>query len=717
MENISIDLYYCFGIKKFQTKLNFTKNTVGIYASNGLMKSSLANTFLNYENLETEYKKEPKADIKIDNNNFNSDNSLVIETFDFDLSKIDSDLEDSTNLLLNNDLKNKYDEIKKDEKEKLKKINIEKDSGYKTQKSFLNALEDIFNMPLHEIINANKDKFENPETIDEGLLKIDIKKFFVQSLKEILDDSDIKKNFSSYIEKVKSLGFFTEDFNDISFLRIKKTLEENMFFSVVGNKIIIVSKNGEERIFNSIKEVEEFLRESFNEIYQKIAEKLDGKKETEGLKEVLDKNSEILKDLEDFDSAKKKYFLYHLINKSNECLEYLSSIENNKTQIDNLKENAKEDIANWKKVLKVFHERFSLPIQIDIDSDEKLKSTFEGDDSIPKFKIKALKEDYKEEKRKMGELNFLSTGEKKSLHILRAIYDIEEVKKSEEDILIVLDDIVDSFDYKNKHAFLQYLKDLKNCKNLYFLILTHNFDFFRNLLNKDIFDGENQHIAKSEKGEIILEKFEKDFIKNPFKNLFNEEEKSGIEIVTLIACLRSIMELKGTNGENLKKLTKMLHLQGGSNDIKFNDLESIYKEEEGGKNLILEKECKNSIEGKSMYEFIIEVCKKIEDKNIKEDNLFDKIVFSIGIRLCVEKFIINKFELKLEKIENTEKEIWQKYSDNTFWEEADENKRKIFNKARISTTDYIHINTFMYEPLIDQPAENLKELFKNASNL
>jgi ABC-type lipoprotein export system ATPase subunit len=46
---------------------------------------------------------------------------------------------------------------------------------------------------------------------------------------------------------------------------------------------------------------------------------------------------------------------------------------------------------------------------------------------------------------------------------------------------LIIDDIADSFDYKNKYAIIEYLQEIAEDKNFKMLILTHNFDFFRSI--------------------------------------------------------------------------------------------------------------------------------------------------------------------------------------------------------------------------------------------
>ena len=47
------------------------------------------------------------------------------------------------------------------------------------------------------------------------------------------------------------------------------------------------------------------------------------------------------------------------------------------------------------------------------------------------------------------------------------------------EIMLVIDDIADSFDYRNKYAIIEYLKEITEDGIFKVIILTHNFDFYR----------------------------------------------------------------------------------------------------------------------------------------------------------------------------------------------------------------------------------------------
>ena len=94
---------------------------------------------------------------------------------------------------------------------------------------------------------------------------------------------------------------------------------------------------------------------------------------------------------------------------------------------------------------------------------------------------------------------------KKALYILNILYELKARELEGKEYLVILDDIADSFDYKNKYAIIEYLKDImeKSCFNL--LILTHNFDFYRSISSRLDLNKNNFFAIKHDDG-IVLKK-------------------------------------------------------------------------------------------------------------------------------------------------------------------------------------------------------------------
>jgi wobble nucleotide-excising tRNase len=96
---------------------------------------------------------------------------------------------------------------------------------------------------------------------------------------------------------------------------------------------------------------------------------------------------------------------------------------------------------------------------------------------VPKLKFVFQNQNskIKEEELTIEELrskNTLSSGETRVLYLLNILFDIANIENKE--TLFIIDDIADSFDYRNKYAIIQYLLDLSNNSKFKLIILTHN---------------------------------------------------------------------------------------------------------------------------------------------------------------------------------------------------------------------------------------------------
>ena len=141
--------------------------------------------------------------------------------------------------------------------------------------------------------------------------------------------------------------------------------------------------------------------------------------------------------------------------------------------------------------------------------------------------------------------------------------------------LLSSDDSADSFDYRNKYAFLQYLKDISDDGGFKLSIMTHNFDFFRTLESRFI-----RHsyclIASKNKGEVTLA--QATGIRNVFANdwklcFFTDMRKK----IASIAFLRNLIEMTtGDKHPHYERLTSMLHWRTGSDLVTVKELDEIY---------------------------------------------------------------------------------------------------------------------------------------------
>ena len=109
---------------------------------------------------------------------------------------------------------------------------------------------------------------------------------------------------------------------------------------------------------------------------------------------------------------------------------------------------------------------------------------------------------------------------------------------------------------------------------------------------------------------------------------------------------------------------------------------------------------------------IFATCATIIDTDLEGIQLEEKIVLSIGIRLKAEKLLIDKIndQSYVDSIQKHQtSKLIRKYSRNG---NADENIIKIMNKVSLMTPENIHLNSFMFEPILDMSMHHLKTLYQ-----
>lgn len=242
--------------------------------------------------------------------------------------------------------------------------------------------------------------------------------------------------------------------------------------------------------------------------------------------------------------------------------------------------------------------------------------------------------------------------------------------------------------------------------NFKLVILTHNFDFYRNLSSRLSVLRENRfHAIKySDKIELEQEKYQK----NPFTNwkTFSDPKHE----IASIPFVRNIAEFSG-HDDIFNRLTSVLHQKQNTSTIKMQDLSNWF-------GIILQLPSSVnfsptlSVE-QQIYNLSNSICNSGEEKM----ELEDKVILSMGIRLKIEKYLIDRIndEAFVRGIsKNQTYELSKKYK-NLFPSEDD--VLEILNRVNLITPENIHINSFMYEPILDMSNLHLKKLYEDVDSL
>jgi ABC-type branched-subunit amino acid transport system ATPase component len=724
METIKIDWENCFGIGKLNHEFNFgvqNSNSFMIYAPNGTMKTSFAKTFdLVSKNVsgnmpcdKVYINKVPKYEIYSDGIAIEPDSILVINAEDngFDASHRIS------NFLASADLKIKYEEIyneleerRKDFVKKLKTISQSTDCETELIESFSNQSKNTFFEVLLDTSKTLKESFEKYDFRYNDVFdkKDNVKKFLDKNQKLL------NQYVSDYIELLSKSKFFKQSNNPFGTAQaneILKSTEDNAFFEA-GHKFVL--EDGTE-IKDSVS-LKQLVQEEMNKIlsdqklvqvFEKFDKAIGSNIELRTFKKVIEKDNSILVELSDYNGFQKKVWINYLSEIKSDSEVLAKHYEEKKIELEKIIIEAKKEIELWKKIIQTFNSRFYVPFEVILVNQE---------DILLKEDTANLEFDYIDKnenpirQNKENLLKILSKGEQRAYFILQFLFEIESRKNNPNKHLIILDDVADSFDYKNKFAIIEYIRDLHLSNNFRIIILTHNFDFYRTLASRISLPHKVVYMAtKNDEKEIKL--YPGQYRNDIFAHLVSNYNKPKF-FISLIAFVRNIIEYtESMDCMDYKILTSSMHMKLDSATLNVQNIFDIFQSR-------LSKLNVKTIDfgHKNLFEFIFETADAINnDTNLNEINIENKITLAIAIRLKAESYLVNKLpEVDLSLIvSNQTNELYQAYKTKF----ASSPAIVVLDKVNMMTPENIHINAFMFEPLIDMSVNHLKDLYEKTCNL
>lgn len=373
--------------------------------------------------------------------------------------------------------------------------------------------------------------------------------------------------------------------------------------------------------------------------------------------------------------------------------------------------------CDWDAVVADFNRRFLyLPFELSVEN--KADAILKGSAPSIAFIIKDAGEERRYASSEKQELlRALSTGESRALYILDIMYEVFVRWKNRTKTLFVFDDISDSFDYKNKFAIIDFLEDVTKTEDTKFLaiVLTHNFDFLRTVSSRDICPAHQCRLAFRSDDGIKLEPFERTDIQSPFRKWQGRLDEPSV-LVAYIPFLRNLIEYtlgpKDANGNpnaDYLQLTRMLHFKDETEALTIEDYKDVFERHLVG--------C--TFPDVDLTQPIIEHLFATADEceNVADGiNLEHKIALSIAIRMRAERYMVEKIRSAEAEYDVSNKQtgkIFQKFKD-LFNNEAE--KIGLLRRVNLITPANIHLNSFMYEPILDMGMTELVTLYQNVKS-
>lgn len=724
MNELKIHFENCYGIKKLQHTFDFTKSKVQIiYAPNGAMKSSFAKTL---EDISAEKVSEDRIfSERVNHRSALVDGRDILKEEVFVINRMqDADFKEASTILANEALKTEYDAIN------IKLFDTKKEFVKTIQPYFglkENVIEqtiaDAFKTDIYSFVESRKAEINAIET--PILTNIIFSEIFNDKVSKFLNEKSFNTKIKEYISVYDKLvnensTFFKKgEFNHNNADNVTKSLKDNGFFKADHKvKIKNVEIGNIDELENAIKEEKEKvlnnpeLTSKFNE----IDKALNANNELRNFRSYIENNQEIIKEFIDLKNFKKKLILNYIANYKSEFDVFAKLYDETKTRRNEITIEAKKEQAEWLKVLDIFKNRFTVPFKIKIKNQEDVILKSEPASLIFTYEDGASTKD-------MGgaEINkSLSTGEQRVFYLLNIIFQIETRKKIATDQLFVIDDIADSFDYKNKYAIIEYLKDIADDPKFKMIILTHNFDFYKTIKKRlECVNnwGGNFKAVKSA-SEVSLVPGEKQDVFPLLRKNFPTCEKSFISCIPFV---RNLIEYTvGTKNTNYLTLTSLLHIKPvhATENIKET------KEHTTGEiltifNSVFAMDSTLPDTTKKVYDLAISIAEDIEANKAIEPvlDLKSKLCLSIAIRFKAEDYIINKVTDA-----NFHTNIWSKETGKIIGQYKtefpnDKKEIEVFDRVNLMTAENLHLNSFMYEPLMDLSEDHLLTLYKDIKEL
>lgn len=719
---LELELINCYGINHLTKEFNFTKSDTNVglnslYAPNGTLKTSLAKTFKDIENVrETKDLIFPARattrNIKVDSVDIDAGQVMVIESYDESYSS-----QQLSNLLVDENLKQQYDIALKEVDDKRSTLikALSKCSGKQAKAipelictAFRKTEKDLLDL-LFELSKQEHPDYSHYKDFKYGDL-------FNPKVLDLLSSGEFNQELADYVNTYDKLiqesTVLSKTFNHQRAGDVSKSLNDSGFFTAAHS--VNLSIKGEKQEVNSKEQLNRLLLEEQERVLQspELKEKFSNvdkklkNKETQAFRDFIAEHQELLPEYQNLDLLKQKVILGYLQSQQALWDDLVGTYKQNQELVGNIIHQAQRQKTTWETVVDTFNKRFSVPFKLSVENQDEV---------ILNNVAPAIRFEFNdgrgvtEQVKKASLIAALSQGEKRALYILNVLFEIEVRKQNTQPILVIIDDIADSFDYKNKYAIVEYLRDINKIKHFHLLLFTHNFDFHRIISSRLGINRQNRLMATKQPERMVIkqEMYQNDVFKVWKQRMHNNESY----MLASIPFARNIADYCGHEDHYLK-LTSLLHLKPDSTDIKVSDIQEIFR------TLFIDQSELTLPKGDELViNRIFEQSNDIVAAGDESPELEYKVIVAMAIRLKSEEFMILKIadSAFVHSISsNQTRELFVKFVE-MFPTESD--TINLLDQVNLMTPENIHLNSFMYEPILDMSAHRLYMLYSDILGL
>lgn len=721
MERVKIDLKNCYGIKALNRELDFKKaRAYAIYAPNGVMKSSLAQTFQDaakgedsrdriFPDRKTERHFHDEAGKEIE-----GERVLVVGPYDPDFGPT----EKTSTLLVDPRLRKEYEQLQLDiaaaKAAFLKAIRAHSGSKADFQEEIIRAF--TADEPFEVAVGRIRDELSKQTDAPFSDANYDV--IFDPKVEKALESSkDLKTAIAEYIKHYNQLlagsTYFRKGmFDYYNAGQIAKSLADNGFFAA--KHTVTLKASGGDKEISTERDLEAIISEEKQAIltnpklvksFDAVAKQLDRNAELRTFCRYLQDNAGVLSRMDNPRRLKGDVLKSYIKVNYDVYLDMMSKYDAAAKRKKEIEEEARKQSTQWDEVIEIFNNRFVVPFRL--EARNKIEVML-GQEAIPALGFTYMDGGETVAVEEPELLKALSTGERKALYIVQVIFEVQRRAATKTETLLVVDDIADSFDYQNKYAIVQYLKDISEDGQFKLIIMTHNFDFFRTIGPRFVGYANCLMASKNPNGlSLVPATGIKNIFANDWKLHFFTDTKKKI---ASIAFLRNLIEM--TTGERdpaYIQLTSMLHWRSDTGSITVKILDDIF-------NKMCGESKASPDQGRLVWQVMIaeaKNCLGVTDGL----GLENKIVLAMATRITAERFMIRKIndDAFVAAIQiNQTNALVTKYK--TLFQK-EKKAISVLDRVALMTPENIHVNAFMYEPIVDMSDEILKRLYREVEQL
>ena len=734
MSKIKVDLRNCYGIGKLEHEFEFKESCPYslIYAPNGTMKTSFAKTIQAYSNgavpkdLVYQDRETQAVFCEEDGTALSPESIYVVDPENFVSAE-----KSISAFLASEELKREYDAVHQELTNalnrfhtELTRISLSSDCNIELRETFarndqetdLEILERIFDqinglaLPIYNF--KYNDIFDRGGKVRE----------FLQNHHQYIEEYFIEYNNvltqSNFFKVVNNVVFGTEQADTIL-----KSFKDNSFFEV-GHKITL---NGNETIdtYESFKakydgELTRIVNDpAVKKVFEKIDRAIGKNKELRAFKATIFGHNEYLVELLDYDAFREKVWKSHLLQGIDSYRQLIELYRQKKPRIVDILNRASQEQATWKNIIKLFNDRFHAPFKVEVENQRNV--LINSEDAQLKFyyceDVEGAVPIERSPESLLGEV--LSKGEKRAFCLLQILFEIE-VRKLKP-LLLVFDDVADSFDYKNKYAIIEYIQDLRANSNVRTIILTHNFDFYRTISSRlGLNRAHNVFLATKDPITRVVKLNQGQFLRNLLMNWI--KDPNDRRLLAMLPFVRNMIEyINGEDSDHYFLLTSCLHYVECEDPnlritrtILVNEVKTIYQTILPGISNI------DSFwtNGNQTWIDILDaeagrVSEELDRGQLDEISLENKVVLAMAIRLIAEAFMQGMLLERGAPAISGRSRFGKIFNAFRSYNLGTDEERAILNRVSLMTPEQIHLNSFMYEPLVDMSIQSLKRLYED----